>query len=60
MLNDTLVSYHFYLEMFVKRNKAVVGSRNEGVSNYVGEGVTCGIQFSYFSVTTHPKMHCLG
>ena len=34
--------------MLVKRNKAVVGSRNEGVSNYAGEGVTCGMQFSYF------------
>ena len=35
--------------VLVKRNnKAVVGSRNEGVSNYVGEGVTCGIQFYFF------------
>ena len=24
--------------VFVKRNKAVVGSRNEGVSNYAGGG----------------------
>ena len=29
MLNDTLVSLPFLSEMFVKRNKAVVGSRNE-------------------------------
>ena len=43
--------------MFVKHNKAVVGSRNEGVSNYAGEGVTCGIQFSYFSVTTRIQGH---
>ena len=34
--------------MFVKCNKVVVGSRNGGVSNYSGEGVTCGMQFSYF------------
>ena len=34
--------------VFVKCNKAVVGSRNEGVSNYAGEGVTCGIQFYFF------------
>ena len=33
--------------MFVKCNKAVVGSRNEGVSNYAGEGVTCGMQLSF-------------
>ena len=44
--------------IFVKRNKVVVGSRNEGISNYMGEGVTCGIQF-YFSVITRPKTHCL-
>ena len=41
------------------RNKAVVGSRNEGVSNYTGEGVTGGIQF-YFSVTTRLKTRCPG
>ena len=60
MLNDTLVSYHFYLGYLFKRNKAVVGSRNEGISNYAGEGVTCGIQFSYFSVIMRPKTRCLG
>ena len=45
--------------VFVKRNKVVVGSRNKGVSNYVGEGVTCGIQF-YFSVIMRLKTRCLG
>ena len=35
--------------VFVKRNKVVVGSRNKGVSNYAGEGVTCRIQFYFFS-----------
>ena len=60
MLTAILVSYYFSSGIFVKRNKAVVGSRNEGVSNYAGEGVTCGIQFSYFSVITRPKTRCLG
>ena len=60
MLTATLVSYYFYLGYLVNILKLVVGSRNEGVSNYVGEGVICGIQFSYFSVIMHPKTHCLG
>ena len=59
MLNDTLVSYHFLSGIFVKRNKVVVGSRNEGVSNYAGEDVTGGIQF-YFSVIMRPKTRYLG
>ena len=40
----------FLSKVLVKCNKAVVGSWNEGVSNYAGESVTCGMQFSYFSV----------
>ena len=40
----------FLSKVLVKCNKAVVGSWNEGVSKYAGEGVTCGMQFSYFLV----------